>query len=200
MPSIPSMPNNYMMNDMMKLMNIPPMPNMPMMMNPYQPGIIAIPNMGGMQPIGVLPNMGNQGAMPMNQPDKKGDTMKPPSLSMPMMMAQEMMLNGTNQLNNIMEMMKKMNDQQNIRMMNQNEQMNSMNNAMGPQMDMGINPQGFNALMFSQPRPPMYHNIPRTNNTNQFNPMMMNQPDPYLMQTTGRQNVNNDNKNNSNNN
>ena len=43
-----------------------------------------------------------------------------------------------------------MNDQQNIRMMNQNEQMNSMNNVMGPQMDMGINPQGFNALMFSQ--------------------------------------------------
>ena len=200
MPSIPSMPNNYMMNDMMKSMNIPPMPNMPMMMNPYQPGIIAIPNMGGMPPIGVLPNMGNQGAMPMNQPDKKGDTMKPPSLSMPMMMAQEMMPNGTNQLNNIMEMMKKMNDQQNIRMMNQNEQMNSMNNAMGPQMDMGINPQGFNALMFSQPRPPMYHNIPRTNNTNQFNPMMINQPDPYLMQMTGRQNVNNDNKNNSNNN
>ena len=202
--SMPSIPNNYMMNDMMKSMNIPQMPNMPMIMNPYQPGIIAIPNMGGMQPIGVLPNMGNQGAMTMNQPEKKGDTMKPPSLSMPIMMGgglpPEMIPNGTNQPNNLMEIMKKMNDQQNIRMINQNEQMNSMNNAMGAQMDMGINPQGFNALMFNQPRPPMYHNVPRTNNTNQFNPMMMNQPDPYLMQMLGRQNVNNDNKNNSNNN
>ena len=202
--SMPSIPNNYMMNDMMKSVNIPQMPNMPMIMNPYQPGIIAIPNMGGMQPIGVLPNMGNQGAMTMNQPEKKGDTMKPPSLSMPIMMGgglpPEMIPNGTNQPNNLMEIMKKMNDQQNIRMINQNEQMNSMNNAMGAQMDMGINPQGFNALMFNQPRPPMYHNVPRTNNTNQFNPMMMNQPDPYLMQMLGRQNVNNDNKNNSNNN
>lgn len=202
--SMPSIPNNYMMNDMMKSMNIPQMPNMPMIMNPYQPGIISIPNMGGMQPIGVLPNMGNQGAMTMNQPDKNGDTMKPPSLSMPIMMGgglpPEMIPNGTNQPNNLMEIMKKMNDQQNIRMINQNEQMNSMNNAMGAQMDMGINPQGFNALMFNQPRPPMYHNVPRTNNTNQFNPMMMNQPDPYLMQMLGRQNVNNNNKNNSNNN
>ena len=202
--SMPSIPNNYMMNDMMKSMNIPQMPNMPMIMNPYQPGIISIPNMGGMQPIGVLPNMGNQGAMTMNQPDKNGDTMKPPSLSMPIMMGgglpPEMIPNGTNQPNNLMEIMKKMNDQQNIRMINQNEQMNSMNNAMGAQMDMGINPQGFNALMFNQPRPPMYHNVPRTNNTNQFNPIMMNQPDPYLMQMLGRQNVNNNNKNNSNNN
>lgn len=197
--TVSSIPNSY----MMKTMNMPNIPNMPIMMNPYQPGIIAIPNIGGMPPLGVMPNMGNQGGINMNQPDKKREEMKSPPLSMPMMMSaglpQELMSNGTNQNNNIIEMMK-LNEQQN-RMINQNEQINVMNNGMGPQMDMGINPQGFNALLFNQPRPPMYNNVPRSNNNNQFNPMMMNQADPYLLQMMGsRQNVNNDNKPNSNNN
>ena len=159
-PNIPlPMPGQnpgMMMNDMMKPMN------MPVLMNPMQGGLMGIPGIGNLGPISPM-GMPNLNSNQNSQQDKKNNQNKMNSI--PMMMGQGMNLPGmmpNEPLNpNIVEMMKKMNEQ-NIMLAQGGPQMPKMNplmqggnpqmGIMPPQMDMGINPQGFNSLMFNPQR------------------------------------------------
>ena len=205
---------NPLFNDLLK----PPMTMPPMLMNPIQPGLMGLPGMG--LPLGSLPGLPNLGGIPNsmsnptgNQQDKKTQPNK--MSSMPMMMNQGMSMPGmmsNEPMNpNLLAMMKKLNDPQNM-MVNQGSQsMQKMNNrnpqpnmGMPPQMDMGINPMMFN-LQTTTPGPngfmnmfgdkdqssmPAMNNMP--SNLPNFNSNMMNpSTDPMLLQMLmGRQNLN----------